>query len=203
MSREKSIKKRYWAFIVYPDSAPDNWRDILQETGLPIAISPLHDKDINDGTNEPKKAHYHCIACYSGPTTFNCVKSLTDRLNAPNPIALESVRGTYRYHIHMDNPEKYQYDDKDRTTLNGFDISDFVELSKSEVHAIILKIEKIIVDENITEYSDLAEYLRDNEMITEHEIFSSHTIHFNALITSRRHKQNSFKVDTSTGELID
>lgn len=36
---------------MYPESMPKNWREILQKTGCPIAISPLHDKDINpDGT---------------------------------------------------------------------------------------------------------------------------------------------------------
>lgn len=202
MSTKKSIKKRYWAFVLYPESAPVNWRDILQQTGLPVAISPLHDKDINEGTNEPKKAHYHCIACYSGPTTFNCVKTLTDSLNAPIPIPLESVRGNYRYFTHRDNPDKYQYDEKDISTLNGFDISDFVELTKSEVHSLIMKIESIIRDEDITEYSDLAEYLTAHDMVTEHEVFSSHTIHFNALITSRRHKKMS-KTDPNTGEVFE
>ena len=67
-------KKRYWAFVLYPESAPDNWRDFLQQTGLQVAISPLHDKDI-DPTGLPKKSHYHIILCYDGPTTFNNVKS--------------------------------------------------------------------------------------------------------------------------------
>ena len=40
-------KKRYWAFVLYPESAPSDWKDILQSTGLVCAISPYHDKDIN------------------------------------------------------------------------------------------------------------------------------------------------------------
>lgn len=202
MSTKKSIKKRYWAFVLYPESAPENWRDMLQQTGLPVAISPLHDKDINEGSTEPKKAHYHCIACYSGPTTFNCVKALTDNLNAPIPIPLESVRGMYRYFTHKDNPDKYQYNEKDITSINGFDISDFVELSKSEVHSIVMNIERIIRDEDIVEYSDLSEYLIAHDLTTEHEVFSTHTLHFNSLITSRRHKKMS-KSDPNTGEVFE
>ena len=34
---------------------PVNYEEIIQETGLPFAISPLHDKDL-DPTGEPKKA---------------------------------------------------------------------------------------------------------------------------------------------------
>ena len=44
-------KKRNWAFVIYPESLPEDWLDILRMSGLPIAISPLHDKDVNaDGT---------------------------------------------------------------------------------------------------------------------------------------------------------
>lgn len=187
MSTQKSIKKRYWAFVVYPESAPQNWRDLLQETGLPVAVSPLHDRD-KESNGQFKKPHWHCIACYSGPTTFNSVKCLTDKLNAPIPIPLESVRGNYRYFTHKDNPDKFQYDEKNITSLNGFNISDFVELTKSEVHHIILRIEKLILEHNFDEYSDVCEYLVNSDLITEHDIFSSHTFHFNALLASRRHR---------------
>jgi hypothetical protein len=203
MSSSKSIKKRYWAFVLYPESAPDDWKEKLQATGLPCAISPLHDKDINPGTNEPKKEHYHVLACYSGPTTFNSVKTLTDSLSCPIPIPLESVRGYYRYLTHMDNPEKHQYDEKDIQTLNGFDISDFVELSKSEIHNIILRLETLIKEADFIEYSDVCDYLRDKEMISEHDVFCSHTMHFTSLLRSRRYKKmKKALVDPESGELI-
>ena len=54
----KNVKKRAWGGVIYPESLPENWLEILQNSGLQIAISPLHDKDINpDGTI--KKPHYH------------------------------------------------------------------------------------------------------------------------------------------------
>ena len=114
-----NIKKRNWAFVLYPESAPKDWKEQLQQTGLSVAISPLHNKDL-DPTNTPKKAHYHIILCYSGPTSYNVVKRLTDSLNQPIPIALEQVRGYYRYFTHIDNPDKYQYDEKEIFHLNGF-----------------------------------------------------------------------------------
>ena len=46
--KKKEGKERYWAFIMYEDSRPENWREILEETMLPIAISPRHDMDIKD-----------------------------------------------------------------------------------------------------------------------------------------------------------
>ena len=76
-----------------------------QKTGLQCAISPLHDKDMNPD-NTPKKPHYHVILTYSGPTSYNVVKALTDGFNQPIPQALEQVRGYYRYLTHKDNQRK-------------------------------------------------------------------------------------------------
>lgn len=179
------MKKRNWAFVLYPESAPFDWKDILQRTGLSVAVSPLHDKDLNpDG--EPKKAHYHVIVCYSGPTSFNVVKSLCDSLSCPIPQPLEQVRGYYRYFTHKDNPEKYQYDESDIFSINGFNISDYVELTKSEVSEIKLRIVELIRNLDFLEYSDLMEYLIDNELKTEFDIASNNTLFFDRFLTSRR-----------------
>lgn len=183
----KNIKKRHWAFVLYPESAPSNWRDILQQTGLTCAISPLHDKDINPD-NTPKKAHYHVILSYSNTTTYNCVKSLCDSLNQPIPQPLEQVRGYYRYLTHKDNPEKYQYDEKEITSINGFDISNFIELSENEVFEIENNVVSFIRDNNIIEYKDLVDLLKDNEMFTELKVVCKHTLFFNSYLNSARYK---------------
>jgi len=183
----KNIKKRNWAFIIYPDSAPANWIDILQKTGLQCVISPLHDCDSNaDG--ELKKAHYHVIACYSGPTSFNVVKSLTDSLNAPIPQHLEQVKGYYRYLTHKDNPEKAQYKDSDIKTINGFNIFDFAELTRNEIAQIKKKLIKLIKQDGIIEYCDLLDSLIESESMSEFEVASNNTMFFNTYISSLRYK---------------
>lgn len=188
MSTKKSIKKRNWAFVLYPESAPADWFDRLKQSGLMGAISPLHDKDVNaDG--EPKKAHYHVILVYGNTTTFNNVKSLTDSLNQPIPQALEQIRGYYRYLTHKDNPEKYQYSDSDIVTFGGFDISDFVEMTKSEVTKYIKEIHAFVRDNNITEYSDLCDMLIDAGLEELYEVAINHTLFVNSYISSRRNKQ--------------
>ena len=148
----KNVKKRNWAFVLYPESAPNNWLDLLQQTGLQFCVSPLHDKDLN-ADNTLKKAHYHIILIYDGPTTYNNVRQLTESLGQPIPQPLEQVRGYYRYLTHKDNPEKYQYDEKDILTFNGFSIKDFIELTTSEVMQIKKSIQQFIRDNEILEYS--------------------------------------------------
>lgn len=183
----KNVKKRNWAFIVYPDSAPADWQEILRQTGLQCAVSPLHDSDL-DPTGEPKKPHYHVIACYSGPTSYNVVKGLTDNLNAPTPQALEQVRGYYRYLTHKDNPEKFQYDENLIQTINGFSIFDFCELTKSEVISIKRNLQSLIRSLDIREYSDFMDYLLDNELTSEYDVASCNTYFFEKYISSRRNK---------------
>lgn len=185
----KIVKKRNWAFVAYPESLPSNWIDTLRESGLQCAISPLHDKDIN-ATGEPKKPHYHVILCYSGPTSYNVVKGLTDKLNATIPQALEQVRGYYRYLTHKDNPEKAQYDERDIQTVNGFCIYDFVEMTKSEVLAIKRELQTLIRELDITEYSDLMDLLQDSDMVQQYDVASSNTYFFEKYITSRRNKRS-------------
>lgn len=181
-------KKRNWAFVVYPESLPEEWLDILQQTGLQCAISPLHDKD-TEPDGQPKKPHYHVIVCYSGPTSYNVVKGLTNKLNGPAPIMLEQVRGMYRYHIHLDNPEKYQYDDKQRKMLNGFNITDYVEMTKSEVLRIKGILQTMIREADLLEYSDFMDILQDSDTPDYYDVASTNTFFFEKYISSRRNKQ--------------
>ena len=195
-SSNKVTKKRNWAFILYPESAPKDWRDQLVKTGLPICISPLHNKDINEGTNEPKKAHHHVIMCYSGPTSYNVVKGLTDKLNCPIPQPLESVKGAYDYLTHENNPEKAHYDKKEISYINGFDIADFADMSKSELTRLIRDIHNIIITNDIVEYSDLLDWLMINDDSNElYAVAYSHTILFNSYISSRRHKKGGDRTE--------
>lgn len=187
---KKNVKKKYWAFVLYLESAPSNWKEILQLRGIPVCISPYHDKDVNpDGT--PKKPHYHIILCFPNTTTYNNVKSITDSLNQPIPISLDAVNGYYRYLTHKDNPEKYQYSPEDIETLNGFSIDDFVELTYTQVKTICIYLQQLIIDNNILEYSDLLDYLLTNELYTELDVASNHTLLFNTYICSRRNKIKS------------
>ena len=186
----KNVKKSKWAFVLYPESAPSNWRDLLQETGLQIAISPLHDKDVNPD-NTLKKPHYHIILVYEGPTTFNNVNYLTSSLNQPIPQPLDSIRGYYRYFTHEDNPEKFHYNFNDITTINGFDVKDYLELTANQVIACLTELTTIIKDNNITEYSSLIDLLIENDYNELLDVAMNKTIYLNTYITSRRHSQKN------------
>lgn len=179
-------KKRNWTTLVYLDSAKEGWIDELQETGLEVAISPLHDKDINP-TGEVKKPHYHVILCFPGPTTKNMVQELSNNvLSGVMVKPIESIRGMYRYLTHKDNPEKFQYDESDIILLNGFDPG--AVLSNADEQSIKLSIIYFILDNNVFEYSDLINLLAASDNPDMLHVAMNHTIFFNAYLHSRRYK---------------
>lgn len=207
--RYLKTKKRNWCFVLYPSSAPEDWQDILQQTGLEIAISPLHDKD-KDPTGQLKKAHYHIIILFQGPTTGGIVWDLVvGRLGQPMPIPLEGVRGMFRYFVHRDNPDKYQYDEKDIQTINGFDINNYADLTTADKAKIKIELIKLIQEAVITEYSVFIDKLLEMDKDDYLYIGTTNTIFFNTYISSLRHKlkdemnKNYYLVNRKTGEIVD
>ncbi|WP_235805203.1 Rep family protein, partial [Loigolactobacillus coryniformis] len=63
-------KARYFTFLLYPESIPTDWKRRLELIGVPIAISPLHDKDKSNVEGQIyKKAHYHVVYVTKNPVT--------------------------------------------------------------------------------------------------------------------------------------
>lgn len=187
MALKQEIKKRNWGCVIYPESAPGDWIDILKLKGLAFAVSPLHDKDIDDEVSKTtKKPHYHVILSYGSTTTFNNVKSIMDQLNQPIPIPLESVGGYYRYFTHKDNPDKYQYNPNEIKIFNGFNVDDV--LNSFEVMTCMKEIQKTIIDKCILEYADLMDFLIREDKMDLWNVAASHTLFFNSYIKSKRHK---------------
>lgn len=185
--KPSQVKARIWALLVYPESAPDGWRERLKQSGVQGFISPLHDKDVKEETEEEKKKHWHVGLVYSGPTSLAAVSEIAKQLNSPAPQRMQSVKGLYDYCSHKNNPEKYQYDEAEIECFNGFDISKYVT-SKSTGERLQLRraINALIKKENICEYCELIERLEEIDDVDMLEVAMSSTIHFNTLLTSRR-----------------
>lgn len=189
----KDLKARAWTIVVYPDSAPENWLELVEELAIPCAISPLHDKDVN-ATGEPKKAHYHVILRWENTTTFSNVKHIADMLNAPIPKKVESIVGMYRYLTHEDNPDKAQYNSSDVKTMSGFDLHIFETMRTGEIERVVQEVEDIIDENNITEYYSLIKFLKAQNKHKHAYVVRGKTLYFTSYINSRRHnKENELK----------
>ena len=151
--KNKIVKGRDWSFIVYPESAPKNWRTILDETFLRWIESPLHDRDVNaDG--EIKKAYWHILISYEGPVGLSAVQKISDKLNSPLPQKIGSAKGLVRYMIHLDNPEKFPYDKSDIVGHNGADVQSYFEMTVTSKLDLMKDIIKYIYDNKIDNYAD-------------------------------------------------
>jgi hypothetical protein len=150
---KKVEKGRDWTFIVYPESAPENWRSILDDTYMKWVESPLHDKDVNaDGTL--KKPHWHILLSADGPITEAAVKKIIEPLNGPIPQKCGSGRGLVRYMIHMDNPEKYQYSRDEIIGHNGAEVESYFELTYTNRLTLMKDIITYIYENEVTNYAD-------------------------------------------------
>ena len=122
VSTEKTETLRYrnYACVVYPESAPENWKTIISESKIPVFISPLHDKDIN-ANGEPKKPHYHVMSMYDGKKTEKQAKDFFESFGGVGCEVVKSQRAYARYLCHLDNPEKAQYNITDVLSYGGAD----------------------------------------------------------------------------------
>lgn len=154
-------RTRNWLVIVYPDSAPDNWRDIINDFQIEWIESPLHDKDLNE-TGEPKKAHWHILLMFGSVKSFEQVKAITDLLNTVIPKPAHNSRSSVRYMAHLDNPEKAQYSISDIISHGGADIAEMIKASSSERYSLIAEMIDFIEDDAITEFKDLVNFARIN-----------------------------------------
>jgi hypothetical protein len=211
----KMGRTRNWGFVMYPESAPENYIQILNDLHIKWALSPLHDKDINPSTNEPKKAHWHGVLVFESVKSYEQVKAITDSLNATIPQKLNSLVGAVRYFTHKDNPEKAQYLEKDIVSGGGFELEEILKKTTTEKKAIVREIYGYIVQNDVTEFHELVDYAFANKEDWFDVLMNGYTLFFTSVIKSRRHssklqlKRNqkeigeNYRVDEETGEVID
>lgn len=168
--RTKDGRARNFATIVYEESKPEDWIDIITELHVPIIISPLHDKDkwtkADEKKNpehragETKKAHYHVLIMFEGKKSINQVETIIDDIGGVGCIIVESARGMARYLTHMDNPEKEQYKMEDVQTFGGanyIEICESKEETKRRRLEVIREMQEYCRNNKITEIADLLE----------------------------------------------
>lgn len=159
MATKSSEKRtRNWVFILYPESAPIDWKERLKKEMVSFVISPFHDCDVSDdNTGELKKAHYHIMLCFDSVKAFSQVESITKSLNCPIPQPVNSYKGTIRYMIHKDDPLKYQYNIADIEVYGDIDIVSPFQTSTSRYEAI-REMLAYVKENGIIEFQDLMDY---------------------------------------------
>lgn len=137
-------KSRYFAFILYTESIPEDWLLKLETLDISMAISPLHDKDKNEDGNY-KKPHYHVLYVAKNPVTTEAVRNRIKRTLGNNSISyveiVDSMKNYYQYLTHESKDaiakKKQKYDEKEIVTINGFDIDRYITLDEAQKNEIL------------------------------------------------------------------
>ena len=184
MAKEKRSNK--WAFLLYQESAPENYLEILEEMHVPFVLSPWHDKDVNRQTGEFKKSHKHGALFFDSLKSYSQVSELlTEKLNTPSHVEIVmSPKGMYDYFIHAENPEKTPYDIEDIESGCGFELNKFLVQQNSD--DFTTEVIDNIEENDFTEFEELVWYARDNNTALLGLIIER-TYFFARYLDSRRH----------------
>lgn len=185
MNKEKRSSK--WAFLIYKESAPNNYDQILDGIHVPYMLSPWHDKDIDQKTGEVKKAHKHGVLYFERLKSYSQVVEILKPLKGPEHIeVVHSVKGMFDYFTHADSPSKAPYNIDDIEYGCGFDLGGFLASQNREGQ--INEILNIIDLNNINEFKDLVTIVRQED-VGLLEILSTKTFFFTKYLDSKRYKQ--------------
>lgn len=154
-------RTRTYATIIYTESAPENWQEILKDEHVPCHISPLHDKDINkDGTL--KKPHYHVMLMFDSVKTRKQATEIFKKIGGVGAEAVNSPRAYARYLCHLDNPDKVQYSIKEVISYGGADYDMHINTAK-DTYTMIGEIMDFCVAKNIVCFADLLLLAREKQ----------------------------------------
>lgn len=200
MSKSKEKRSNKWAFLLYQDSAPENYLDILEEMHVPFVLSPWHDKDVIKETGEFKKAHKHGALFFESLKSYSQVSELlTKKLNTPAHVELVmSPKGMYDYFTHAENPDKTLYNIEDIESGCGFELNKFLIEHNS---ALFLEtVIDVITENNFTEFEDLIQYARfnDSSLLA---LIIERTYFFTKFLDSRRYNPQKDRKSSSEDTL--
>ena len=185
----KDKRSNKWAFLIYQESAPKNYLDILEEMHIPFVLSPWHDKDINKETGEFKKAHKHGVLFFESLKSYTQVSELlTEKLHTPSHVeVVMSPKGMYDYFIHAENPDKTLYNMDEIESGCGFELEQFLITNNND--QFLSTVIDIIEEHNFTEFNNLVRYARvENSSLL--NLIIDKTFFFAKYLDSRRHSSS-------------
>lgn len=183
----RASRTRDYATVVYPESAPENWVEILTEQKIQALISPLHDKDKNPD-NTDKKAHYHVHIMFEGPKTKDQAREIFEKIGGVGCEVVNSRRGMARYLTHEDNPDKFKYSKEDVVQLGGVDYFEIINLP-SDKYALVGDILDFVIENRFTNIIDLFRYARDNGLYDWYRVIVDNTYIFDVYTKAVRNRK--------------
>ncbi|MFK4954440.1 replication protein [Lactococcus garvieae] len=217
MSKEKA---RYFTFLLYPESIPDDWEQRFELLGVPMAISPIHDKDLSNVEGQKyKKAHYHVVYVSKNPVTADSVRVKIKRCLGDKSVSMVQVVSTsmenmYLYLTHESKDaiakNKYRYSKADIKLLNNFDIDRYVTLDVEDKDDMLNDVCDLIDDHNLANMRELRRFIKEHgveyglpSMKIINSVLRAHTglirLYFDAVYQERKYGRSD--INQETGEI--
>lgn len=100
------------------DSVNEDYISLLSSTHIKMAMSPVHNYDIDD-EGHVKKPHRHVLIDFGGSARVSQVDTICNLVNAYSVVEwVASKQGAYDYLTHRKNSDKYQYAEGDIIHFN-------------------------------------------------------------------------------------
>lgn len=162
-----NMNPRVYATIVYPESAPEGWKEILDSMHIEAFISPLHDKDKYDKDTEEhkkgelKKPHYHVMLMFGGKKSPDTVKQIINDFGGVGMEVVKNTKGMARYLCHLDNKEKAQYSIEDVISMAGASYEKACKFDEEDPMRAVEEMIDFCEEKNITNFYILSRYARE------------------------------------------
>lgn len=194
----------------------------MELMGVPIAISPLHDKDKSDVEGQTyKKAHYHVVYVAKNPVTTDSVRKRIQRVLGARSVSkvqivVQSMENMYLYLTHESKDaiakNKHKYSKRDITLLNNFDIDRYVTLDVEDKDDMLNDVCDLIDDHNLANIRELRRFVKLHgieyglpSMKIINSVLRAHTglirLYFDAVYQERKYGRGD--INKETGEIQD
>lgn len=202
-NKNQKSRTRNFATVVYEDSAPQNWRKLLEDELVPAFISPYHDSDVN-ANGEPKKPHWHVIVMFDSVKTVEQAKDVFNRIGGVGCEKVNSLRGYARYLCHLDNPDKVQYGVENVISLCGANYQEIVSLV-SDKYKVIEEMIDFCEKYNVNSFYLLSKYAFKNNDNWKRALADNSAVFMREYLKSKQWSEEIKQVhimDDKTGEIL-
>ena len=193
-----ATKARFFTGLIYEDSAPADYEQQLKDSLRQWLLSPWHTpdlvEDMESGALKTLKRHRHVLYCHGNTISAKAAREIMPEWLVLPPtdagFTVGSYRNLSRYFLHLDQPDKEQFEGKPETNLtvlNNFPLDLSKELTKSEKRQLKIQLWNLCRSNSITEYAELMNLLGDTQEWDMFELAFDSQSKIEGYIRSNRH----------------
>lgn len=166
-NRSGKVRKIWWGYL-YEDSAPENFMDLMRESGME-GFAMKHDCDTT-AAGEIKEVHWHVVVRFSHAVQAKEAKEVLVAFGCKEASVQyrDSWTAVARYLCHLDDPNKYQYDPADVVEFGGADYLNAINRT-ADKYRIVANMQDWVAEpmadgERPRSFGELNDYARTNNL---------------------------------------